>query len=48
MQIATLGLNWWLTPFFTVNVGYRYIWNEQYGLEGTSSGFLSRIILVLE
>jgi len=48
MQIATLGLNWWLTPFFTVNVGYRYIWNEQYGLERTSSGFLSRFILVLE
>jgi len=48
MQIATLGLNWWLTPFFTLNIGYRYIWNQQYGLEGTSSGFLSRIILVLE
>ncbi len=48
MQIATLGLNWWLTPFFTVNMGYKYIWNERNGQEGESSGLLTRIILVLE
>jgi phosphate-selective porin OprO/OprP len=48
MQIATLGLNWWLTPFFTVNIGYKYIWNERKGQEGESSGVLTRIILVLE
>ena len=48
MQIATLGINWWLTPFFSVNAGYKYITNEQYGLEGTSSGLMTRIILVLE
>jgi len=48
MQIATLGLNWWLTPFFSVNVGYKYIWNERDGEEGESSGIMTRLILVLE
>jgi phosphate-selective porin OprO/OprP len=48
MQIATLGLNWWLTPFFSVNMGYKYIWNEKDGEKGESSGLLTRLILVLE
>jgi len=48
MQVATLGLNWWLTPFFGVNVGYKYIWNEKYGEKAESSGLLTRLILVLE
>ncbi len=48
MQIATMGLNWWLTPFFSVNVGYKYIWNEKAGEKGESSGMLMRLILVLE
>jgi len=48
MQIASLGLNWWLTPFFSLGVNYRYIWNTQEGLEGTSSGFMTRILLILD
>jgi len=48
MQIATLGVNWWLTHFFTVNMGYKYIWNERNGQEGESSGLMTRLILVLE
>jgi len=48
MDIASLGLNWWATPFFGVNINYRYIWNDRHGLEDTSSGFSSRIILMLE
>ncbi len=48
MQAVTLGLNWWLTPFFSVNVGYKYIWNERDGEKGESSGLLTRLILVLE
>jgi len=48
MDIASLALNWWATPFFSVNLNYRYIWNERHGLEDTSSGFNSRIILLLE
>jgi phosphate-selective porin OprO/OprP len=48
MDIASLGLNWWATPFFSVSLNYRYIWNERFGLEDTSSGFSSRILLLLE
>lgn len=48
MDIASLGLNWWLTPFFAVNVNYRYISNTLDGQEGTSSGLNSRILLLLE
>jgi len=48
MQIATLGLNWWLTPFFSVNMGYKYIWNEKMGVKGESSGLMTRLLLVLE
>jgi len=48
MQIATLGLNWWLTPFFTINASYKYIWNEMDGVQAESSGLMTRIILVLE
>jgi phosphate-selective porin OprO/OprP len=48
MQIATLGLNWWLTPFFSINAGYKYIWNEKDGEKGESSGMMTRLILILE
>jgi len=48
MQIATLGLNWWLTPFFSLNAGYKYIWNEKDDVATESSGLMARIILVLE
>jgi phosphate-selective porin OprO/OprP len=48
MDIASLGLSWWLTPFFGINLNYRYIWNTRYGVEDTSSGFNSRVMLLLE
>ena len=48
MQVASLGVNWWLTPFFGVNANYRYIWNELNGLESKTSGLNTRLILVLE
>jgi phosphate-selective porin OprO/OprP len=48
MDIASLGLTWWLTPFFGFNANYRYIWNELVGLEGTASGLNTRLILLLE
>ena len=48
MQVATLGLNWWLTPYFSVSAGYKYIWNEKDGVRGESSGLMARLILVLE
>jgi len=48
MDIASLGLTWWLTPFFAVNANYRYIWNELGGEKGTRSGLNTRILLMLE
>ena len=48
MDIASLGLTWWLTPYFGVNANYRYIWNELGGLEGTSSGLNTRLMIMLE
>ena len=48
IQIASLGLNWWLTPFFSLGANYRYVWNELDGIEGTSSGFMTRILLMLD
>ncbi len=48
IQVGSLGLNWWLTPFFSFGVNYRYIWNDQDGLKGASSGFATRILLMLD
>jgi phosphate-selective porin OprO/OprP len=48
MDVASLGLTWWATPFFGVNANYRYIWNVLDGVEGTSSGLNTRLILLLE
>ena len=48
MDIWSLGLNWWLSPIFNVNVNYRYIFNDQGGFSGESSGFTSRVLLILE
>jgi phosphate-selective porin OprO/OprP len=48
MDIASLGLTWWLTPIFSVGMNYRYIWNTRLGVEGTSSGLNTRLVLLLE
>ena len=48
MQVASLGLNWWLTPFFSLGVNYRYIWNTLDGVEGNSSGLVTRILIMLD
>ncbi|MCK5878286.1 MAG: hypothetical protein KAH24_00795 [Holophagae bacterium] len=48
MQISSLGLNWWLTPVFCLNMNYRHIESEQEGLSAVSDGFVTRILLMLE
>jgi len=48
MDIASLGLTWWLTPFITFSANYRYIWHEREGIEGTAHGFNTRIGVSLE
>ncbi len=48
MRIATLGLTWWLTEFFSLSAGYKYIRNEKGGEKGESSGVMTRVTLVLD
>ena len=48
MDVWSLGLNWWLTPRMNANINYRYIDLDRFGVEGTSQGFVSRIMLILE
>jgi phosphate-selective porin OprO/OprP len=48
MDVASLGLTWWLTPFITFSANYRYIWHERDGIEGTAHGINTRIGVSLE
>ncbi len=48
MQILSLGVNWWLNDIFNVNLNYRHITLDRFGIEGTSSGINTRILLILE
>ena len=48
MDVASLGVSWWLTPFFSLGMNYRYIWNTRLGEEGTTSGLNTRVVLLLE
>lgn len=48
MQIASLGLSWWLSPIFNVSFNYRWIMLDRFGVNGDSSGFNSRVLLILE
>jgi len=48
MDILSLGLNWWLSPIFNVNLNYRFITNDQGGLGGDVQGVMGRVLLILE
>jgi phosphate-selective porin OprO/OprP len=48
MEVFSLGLNWWLSPIFNVNLNYRWITLDRFGVEGDSRGFNSRVVLMLE
>jgi phosphate-selective porin OprO/OprP len=48
MDILSLGVNWWLSPFFNVSMNYRYITLDRMGIIGRSDGINARIVLVLE
>ena len=48
MDILSLGINWWLSPIFNVNVNYRHIVLDRFGHDGTSDGINARVMVVLE
>ncbi|MEH6593298.1 MAG: porin, partial [Halioglobus sp.] len=48
MDIWSLGLNWWLTPYMNFNVNYRYVDLDRFGVQGNSQGFVTRLMLIME
>ncbi|TDG11371.1 hypothetical protein E2F43_18465 [Seongchinamella unica] len=48
MDIWSAGLNWWLSPYLNLNFNYRYITLDRNGLESSSQGINSRLLLMLE
>ena len=48
MDIYSLGLNWWLQSNFGVQVFFRDIRLNRFGLEGHSQGLTTRLILFLD
>jgi phosphate-selective porin OprO/OprP len=48
MDILSLGINWWLTPVFNVNFNYRHVTLDRFGIEGSYSGYVTRVVLALE
>jgi phosphate-selective porin OprO/OprP len=48
IDIWSLGLNWWLSPYLNMNINYRYVSFDRLGMEGDSHGINSRIMIVLE
>lgn len=48
MDIWSLGVNWWLSPFMSLGLNYRFIELDRDGLVGRSNGFNTRLLLILE
>jgi phosphate-selective porin OprO/OprP len=48
LQVASVGVNWWLSPIFNVNFNYRHVNLDRFGLDGDTHGFNTRVLLVLE
>jgi phosphate-selective porin OprO/OprP len=48
MDITSIGASWWLTRTFAVSAFYRHISLDRGGFDGTSDGFMTRILLMLE
>jgi phosphate-selective porin OprO/OprP len=48
LEIFSLGLSWWLSPIFKVDFNYRWITLDRFGVQGNSSGFNTRVLLIME
>jgi phosphate-selective porin OprO/OprP len=48
MDIWSAGINWWASPYMNINFNYRYITLDRYGVEGSSQGVVTRVVLLLE
>ena len=47
-RILSLGLSWWLTPLMSFSFDYRWVNLDRDGLDGESTGLLTRLTLFLE
>jgi len=45
MQIATVGINWWLSSIFAVSLNYQSIWHDRAGSSGRSDVLVTRVLL---
>lgn len=48
IDIWSLGVNWWLSPYLNMNMNYRYVSFDRLGTNGESHGINTRIMIVLE
>jgi hypothetical protein len=48
LGISTPGLNWWLTPTLMVNLNFRHIELDRFGLIGNCNALTGRVVLALE
>ncbi len=48
MNIASVGLNWWLTKEFLISVNFRRTWTERKGFDGQADAIVTRVVLVLQ
>jgi len=48
MDVYSLGLNWSLTSTFIINLNYRHVVLNRFGIRGHSDGLMYRLILMLE
>jgi phosphate-selective porin OprO/OprP len=48
MDIWSVGARWWLTPFFSVDLNWRAIELDRFGVTGESQGFNSRLMISLQ
>lgn len=47
MDIFSVGVNWWLTPLFSIGMNARHIWLDKSDMTGEASGFNTRILLIM-
>lgn len=48
MDVLSLGVNWWPSPYWSVNLNLRHVDLDRFGLEGESRGVTVRVSLALE
>ena len=45
MQIATIGVSWWLSTKFSLSLNYESIWNNRGGNSGRADVLVTRVLL---